>query len=109
MEAERFLAKNMLLRLRGADGPFPMLRMRRGDVDDIDVGIGQKRVVGSVRGESGKVGKFDRLGFRAAGRGGSSPVSERRTPRANLWAMAPVPIIPQRSLDMVWKNFWVDW
>ena len=64
MDAEGLLAENVLLGLRGAEGPFPVLRMRRGDVDDVDLGVGEERLVRVVRvGRLVKLGEFERLRF----------------------------------------------
>ena len=40
IERDRLFAKDVLARARGRDAPLRMLRMRRGDVDRVDAGIG---------------------------------------------------------------------
>jgi len=48
-----------------------MLRMGCGDVDGVDGGIGEERVIGAMRlGNPVGFGEVARLGFRAAGDGG---------------------------------------
>ena len=59
MNAQGFFAKNMFFRLRGAERPFPMLGVGRGDVNDVDIGIRQERLVRSMRmGKLVKPGKI---------------------------------------------------
>jgi len=70
MHAHRLFAEDMLLGLRGAEGPFPVVRMRRGDVDDIDIGVGQESLIGAVgMRKLVKVGEFVGFGLGATGNG----------------------------------------
>ncbi len=68
--AHRFFAEDVLFGLGGADGPFAVMGMRRGDVDDIDVGIGEEGFVTAMRvGKLVEPGKFVGLGLDPAGNG----------------------------------------
>jgi len=87
----------MLARLGGLDGPLGVLRMRGGDVDCLDPGIGQQRLIGAVAGGNAELCS-ERRAFSCDRdpTAASSPVSEAFTPRANALAIAPVASNPQR-------------
>jgi hypothetical protein len=62
VERDRFLDDQVLAGTRGRDRLRRMQRVRGADVDDVDVGVGEHRVVVGVRAQRHAVLRFERRG-----------------------------------------------
>ena len=95
-QPHRLLAEHVLAGLRRLDRPFGMARMRRRDIDRIDLRVLQQRLIPVEDARARKILRQPRLARIARAIAASSPVRECATPPANALAMLPGPMMPQR-------------
>ena len=82
-DGQRFLAEHVLARLHGFDAPFGVQAVGQRDVDDVDVRVGQHRLIAAEGVRDVPFGRVS-LGVRqiAAGDGGQ-PVARRGAQRCD--------------------------
>ena len=101
-EPERLLAQHVLAGLGGLDRPLGVARVRRRDVDRLDLGVGEQRLVAREHAGAGEL-----LARTRGGRG----CGRRPRPACRAWSArrrrrrcgrcVPGPRIPQRSLSFL--------
>lgn len=95
-QRQRLFAQHMLSGLGRLDRPLRMAWMRYRNVDGVDVGVGEQRVVAVEDTGTGKRSASPGLAGLRAPMATSLPVPEAATPPAKDWAMLPGPRMPQR-------------
>ena len=78
--AKRLLHQHVLARLGGLDRPFGVMRMRGGDIDRLDLGVGEE-ALGRQRRDAGKVLRQRRLPRIAGAERHQPAVPRPRDPR----------------------------